>query len=312
MIDNADILYSVTGQSLTLDAPEGRPSSITSVQVFESNEGDDGTAETALGAPAVATNPDTTFAAAAGDDQTDPRAITVASGTGIERDQQLLATNAGGETERIEVASINGTALMARQPLLNTYAIGDTIESTSMAAAFVDAWVQDDDNIAIGLDPNPRWRAVWTYVVASKTYVRAQYFDLVRYVAGHTVTGPDVDASFPGWMQTLPTYHRDDQGQRMIDEAYRQVRIDLYAEGRGDEQARNVELVNHLVIFKSAAIAERTKMIGGRVDPSVSELFERQYATELERLVRINSVLPFDSGGDGSGQDVPAQPFLRR
>ena len=50
------ILYNVTGQSIYLDATEGRPSSVTSVAVYNDTAGDDDTTESATtGSAAVET-----------------------------------------------------------------------------------------------------------------------------------------------------------------------------------------------------------------------------------------------------------------
>ena len=66
-----ELVYGVTGQVLFLDAQEGRPSSVTDVQIFAMGTGDDGTEETAPGTGTVETGPNTTFDAASGYSQSD-------------------------------------------------------------------------------------------------------------------------------------------------------------------------------------------------------------------------------------------------
>jgi len=81
-----DIVYGVTGQTVYFDAPEGRPSSVTSVEVFLWDVSDDDTAEAAVGSGSVETNPNTTIDAASGYGQTDARVLNVAATTGATAD----------------------------------------------------------------------------------------------------------------------------------------------------------------------------------------------------------------------------------
>ena len=76
MVDHQDVIYNVTGQSFYLDCPEGRPTSITSVTVLDWNAGDDDTAESATTGSAGLDAVNTTFDAASGAGQTDPRSAT--------------------------------------------------------------------------------------------------------------------------------------------------------------------------------------------------------------------------------------------
>src|SRR5436190_5204308 len=102
-----DILYGVTGQSLVFDAPEGRPSSVTSSTVHENIAGDDEQAESATtGSASVETNPNTTFDAASGVDQTDPRKCFLAATTGITPGRTYLAVNATLERDWVEVMAV--------------------------------------------------------------------------------------------------------------------------------------------------------------------------------------------------------------
>lgn len=308
-----DILYSVTGQSLYFDAPEGRPSSITSSQVFENCDGDDDTAESALsGSAAVETNPDTTFDAASGFSQSDPRVCNLTATTGCTKGRRYLATNAAGESEWVEVIAVSsGASVTARQPLENDYAASDTFESTRITHAIDSTWVAESNNISDSIDPNPRYRWRVEYVVGGVTYVHAVWFDLVRYSGTHTVTGLDVDRAFPGFLDALPTHYREDMGAELIAEAYRQVKLDLYQDGKADQMARNGEVIDDLVLHKAASLAEQSRVVLGAGSLDAAEMAASRYQSRFNHLIREPKI-PFDQSGDGAGTNAQRLPLFRR
>lgn len=269
-----DILFGVTGQSLYFDAPEGRPSSVTSSDVFASTVGDDGTEEAATtGSAAVETTPNTTFDAASGDGQADPTKCNLTATTGAAIGRVYLATNATGESDWVEAMAIaSADYVTAREPLKNAYTTADTFVSTRITHAVDSTWVADKTNLSAVLDPNPayRWRLV--YVVSSVTYVHDVYFDLVRYAARHDVTGLSVDQLFPGWIDALPTYYREDQGKTLIDEAFRAVKFGLYNLAVPDQAVRNREALNQLVKLKAGEMVFQTDINARRYDDMFAQL----------------------------------------
>jgi hypothetical protein len=305
MTETLDILYSITGQSLVFDAPEGRASSITSSDVYENTDGDDATAESATtGSAAVETNPNTTFDADSGDGETNPRICNLAATTGIARGRRYLATTADGEREWIEVKDIDsGNAVTARHVLSNAYANADTFESTRIAHAIDSTWVADSNNISASLNPNPRYRWRLEYVVDSVTYVHDIYFDLVRYSGTHTVTGLDVDANFPGWLDRLPTDDREDQGERIIDAAYRSVKMDLYGVLKADQMARNAEVIDDLVMHKAA--------IMGTQGAEDTEAAQARYEARWNHLI-VQPKMQFADSQGGGAREVNPLPIFRR
>lgn len=253
-----DLLFGVTGQSLYFDAPEGRPSSVTSSDVFENTTGDDGTEEAATsGSAAVETNPDTTFNADSGAGQADARVCNLTATTGATIGRQYRATNAAGEVDIVEVAAVSsGASVTARQPLVNAYASGDAFESTRITHAIDATWVADKNNLSGGFDPNPKYRWRLVYVVSSVTYVHDLYFDLLRYAGRHDVSPIDVDRRARGWMERVATEDREDQGRAVIDEAYQVVKFDLYNLSLPDQSIRNREVVNELVKLKAIEMVD--------------------------------------------------------
>jgi len=272
-----DILFGVTGQSLYFDAPEGRPSSVTTSSVFETTVGDDGTAESATtGSAAVETTPNTTFNAASGDGQADPRKCNLTATTGCAIGRRYLAKNALGETEFVEVTGISsGVYVQARQPLQNAYTTADTFA------------------------PNPRYRWRLVYVVSSVTYIHDAYLDLVRYAARYDVTGLDVERRFGGWLRVVGTFEREDQGASVIAEAFQRVKFDLYNLGVADQSVRNREVVNELVKFCAGAMVFD------------DEQHWKLYQDRLSQLVAWGKTnLATDSSGASGPADV--RPLWRR
>ncbi len=301
---NQDILYNVTGQTVYLDCPEGRPSSVTSATVYPMTTGDDGTSESALGTPAVETNPNTTFDATSGLGETNPNLCNLAATTGIAIGRIYLATNAASESEWVEVKEISsGASVTTRHPLENAYASADSFVSTRITATVDSTWVADKTNITDDLDPNPGYRVRWVYVVNSTTYVRDTYFDLVRYKGQHNVRALDVDAVVPGWIDALPNEHREDRGQRLIDAAYTSAKCDMMEATAADELIRHREVIDELVKYKAVLKAEEAKVIlGATQNPLSLEVAERNYNRLFDGLIRIThkTAQSVDSTGAGA------------
>jgi hypothetical protein len=303
--------FDVTGTLVYHDCPEGRPSSVTSMQVFAWDVADD-TALAAIGSGAVESNPNTTLDAAAGVGQTDPRLIPVTATTGFLVGRTYLITAADGNSEWFECLEVDsGNSVTARHPLHNAYASADTVKSTRITATIDPDWVSDEDNLSDPNDPNPGYRVRLVYVVASVTYVRDTYFDLVRYPSGHGVTGLDIDLMMPGWLNRLPTDYKRDQGKRLIDEAHRAVQLDLAAIWRNDAALANAAVTDELVKYKTVELGEWARvMSGGQADNlGVRERYDlatARYADRFKTLVSPLDKQPTRTAAGGAAKRPPA------
>ena len=312
-----DITFDVTGQSIYLDATEGRPSSVTSCTVYQWDVGDEDTAEAAVAAPAVETNPNTTLDGSAGPTQTNPRNVPLAATTGIAAGRTYLITHATtGLKEWTEVEGITSAdSVTVKHPLHNDYASSATFQSTRMTAAIDATWVADESNLSssIEMGGNPMYRARWVYVVGGLTYVADTYFNLVRYAARHGVLPQDMEAFIPGWLDGLPTDHRVDQGRRLIDDAYRAVRIDLHQVDMAASSIAESEIVDELVRYKSVELREWARFMWnvGATDQSHVDAAEKRYAARLDSLVRIVSRVPVRNE-TGAAAPVIAVGLTRR
>lgn len=307
MVENIDILYAVATQSLTFDAPEGLPTSVTASTVYENSYGDDDDAETALSGSASISTVSTTFDADSGEGSGNAQTLNVASTAGISIGDRLIATNAAGESEIILVRQIvSGASLESRHPLANDYTTGDTLKGLTITHALSDTWTADKTNISAG-GQNPRYRWRLEYVGAdAKTHVHHAYFDLVRYSGTSTVTGLDVDAAYPwlDWLNNLPIHDREDRGARIIKEAYRQVKLSLSTANMADEGIRNREVLEELVMNRAASI------VAGRdleAQEAIAKMWDRSYNNFI-----LAGQTETDDDGTGAASESDSTQVWRR
>lgn len=293
---NLDLAFGATGALVYFDA-HARPTGTPTIAIRAWDAAESVTAETALGAVATETNPNTTLDGAAGVGQSNPRLIPLTATTGIVVGRQYLLTAADGYSEWVEVTEVDsGVSVTVKHPLHNTYASGDAFVSTRFAATIDATWIADEDNISDGT-PIPGWRARVTYVVGGLTYVRSIDIDVVREVGSHSVTGPDVDLVQPGWMNRLPTDHRPDQGRKLIDSAYSEVRLDCLTIWRAADLIANAEVVDKLVIYKAIEMAELGRFMSGGQSDSIGvkerlDVATARYKERFKSLVRVLSAVP--------------------
>lgn len=305
MIPHSDILFGESGQSLAFDAPEGVPSSVTSVQVFAMTGGD-ALALDALDAPALE-SVSTTFDADSGAAQADPTICNLAATASLAIGRSYLATDALGQTELVQVRAItSGASVRSYFPLALNYASGDAFASTRITAALDATWVADANNVSDDSDPNPGYRVRWEYVVSGKTYVHHTTMDLVRYAGETLVTPIDMESYYPNWADMLPSFHVADSGRRLIAQAYRDVMFDLHQIEVPDEQVRNPDVRDELVKLKTVARALRLRFYEGAASADQAELAQRDYQARLDALVRITNKTTIGVDSSGAGAKTPA------
>ena len=307
-----EILHGVTGQTLILDAHEGRPSSITSVTVYEADNGDDSQAISATtGSGAIEAAPATTLSAAAGWGQADPTALTLTSATGVVRDRPYRLTAASGAWEWVELVALAGTAAKSRVPLLNAYASGAAFESTRMTIGIDSTWVADRQWLSDEECTAARYRVAWVYVVGGVTYRRLTHFDLVRYSANHVVTPLDVEIRFPGWIDRLPIDHRAEQGRRLIDSAWREVRVDLKSDSKLGRWLRDADVVSNLIITRANLAAVELDALTGNATAEQLKAAQGAYRQRYDQLIvephTTTNVSPM-----GAAETPRRDPLFRR
>ena len=309
MIATQELTFGITGQSITFDCPDGRPSAIVSCAVYEADADDTSTAEAATtGSPAVATNPNTTLAVAAG---VGDQSITVSSATGFVADGRYLLTASAGTREEFEVASISASVLTLRHPLINAFASGSTVATTRCTQAIDATWIADLNNISPGYGPNPRYRVRWVVTLGGVSQVYDRYLDVVRYPARHNVSPLDVDRRFPGWLDGLAIDYREDQGRSLIDRAWQALKADLYQDAKADQALRNSELVAELVITRAMLLRNEDAFLAGAIDAPRLEAARAVYAQRYNGAIR-SPVAPVDMSGGGASTSNRPTPLMVR
>jgi len=310
-----DIAFGVTGQVLFFDAPEGRPSAVTSVATFDNANADTSSDAGAVSGstPSVESSPITTTSGAAGLGQTDRRAIPLTSAAGVSVGRRYLLASSTGESEWVEVVAVSGSTVTVKHPLHNAYPSGSTFVSTRMSVSINSTWVADQAKLSEQEDGNPQYRVRWVYTIGFSTYVHDTYFDLVRYPGTSSLQPQDIDRMVPGWMDRLPQDHRQDQGRGLIADAHRAVRLDLLAIGRGDEMVANSEVFDELVRYKVIELGEWGRLLASAPGTDNQKYLTARegYTTRFDTLVRITAKVPMrDSGGAAAPR--PALPLTQR
>ena len=299
-----DVVYALIGQALIWDPPEGVPSSVTFVSVYPLSTGDDGTAETATTGSASIDSVDTTVDATSGKGQGNERKISLTATTNCAIGQRYQVTSAAtAETEWVTLVGIaSADYVVAAEPLQNAYASADTFKGARISISVDSTWVADSSNISDDSISTPGYRVRWVYVVDSVTYTHDGYFNLVRYPFNHSVTSADMLGVEPGWVNKLPTYHREDRGARIIDAAFDEVRTDIFLSGHAPEMIRDQPIIDRLVMRKAREVLERFG------ESEMQQAYTAQeYNTLLDGSIRVVTRVAEATGTGGGGQDTTAK-----
>lgn len=311
MTEVVDIRFGDTAAKLTLDCPQGVPSSVTSVTVYEDIAEDTGTVESALGAASLE-NVSTTFDAASGYSQSDPTKCSLTATTSLVRGRRYVATNAYGESEWIEIERIaSADAVYSRTPLTIDFASGDTFASPRIQATFDSTWIADTNNLSNPRDPRPRYRAAWLYTVGGVVYRTAVYFNVTRYPFVLTVNAQDVDRLSRGWLARLPSDDWRNAGEAVIKEAERQVRFLLWGRELSASAQRNNDVINELIRLQAVVLVHRQAFEHGGVPRDVMDESDRRFYQTFETLIGEPKVLQQVSEGGAAGE-IDRAPIWRR
>lgn len=303
---NQEVVFGLSGQSIVFDALEGRPSSVTSVEVFSVGNGDLSPTEDALDPAVIEAAPVGVFTADSGASEPDRQILALDDTAALLPGRVYLAVGSKIR-EWIEIDAVNSpTEARSAAPLLNTFSIGDTFQTTRIVLPVKDAWAADTNNVSHG-SPEPRYRVRLEYVVDGTSYVHAVFFNLVRYAESQSVTVAVMETFYPSWRYVLSTYHQTDQGARLIAQAYDDVAFDLRSSGYDVGQIRDQEVVDDLVKHKAVERLQVDLLMNGAGDTERVDLARRLYESRVEQLVTTISRVDIDTDGSGAGQRVTAQ-----
>lgn len=320
-----ELIFNLAGQSFFYDPPEGRPaaSPVPTVIVYFGANDDDGPAEAATtGACAVdACDTGLATAAAAGD-----TALSVGSGGSIVRGRRYLLTDLDGDRELIEVASITGTTVGLRRPLMNAYSSGSAFQGTRITIGVNATWIADRSKITDALGSNWRtdveddpslfaghagFRLRWSYTAGGVATIGISFADVVRYQSKNLVTALDVDGIFPGWIDRLPPDYQRDQGAALVERALEAVRFDLLGDAETLRKIRDTEILGELTVYKANLLAAQDNVLAGRADKLAIDVAQSLYTQRYNQLAR-EPKFPVDNAGSGAATQPKRLPVWRR
>jgi len=317
-VRHQEIVYNLTGQSLTYDPPElFQPSGTPTVTVYQGESDDDAVTVSATTGSCSVDSVSTTFAADAGD-----QSITVASGTGIIRLRRYLITSTTGAAEHVEVVGISGTTVTLRQPIINDYAASSTFKGTRISISVDSTWVANRSNLSDSMADIPAqiparpsassgYRLRWAYTVNSVATIGVSYADLVRYQAKNLVSPLDVDRIFPGWIDRLPPDYRADQGAAFIDEAFQAMRMDCLTDAQLVRKIRDTQVLAELTKYRANLLAVQNNVLFNGVDIGALTVARDLYDQRYNALIREPKVA-VDQGGGGAQQEAERLHAFRR
>lgn len=302
-----DILYGITGQTLLLRVPQGRPTSAT-FKVFDDTADDDGSPEFSGSATVDAVN--TTLDGAAGPLQSDPQNIPLTSTSGIEVGRRYLVSQNARKEWVDPIAVISGDSVAARYQLDNEFTSGALFQSTYLTAAVNSTWIATEANISEHGNPDPDWRVRWEITVGGIVVVVYSFFDVVRALPGSGISFDDLDFRWPGLKDSIPLEQRTDRGAAMIGAAERRVRARLATVKLDDDGIRDQEAVDEFTL-----VVLRRLLAEGGMHPagfSAFEYLEFAIADEsrfFEQHFQVVLSHPVDKGTGGDANSKRAVPL---
>jgi hypothetical protein len=301
-----DIIYNVTGQTLTYRVLQGQPSSATYI-VLEDTSDDDATAE--FSGSATVDSVSTTVDVTSGLGQVDQHKISLAATTSIAvGTKYLISDNSKKEwVEPIEIVSAD--YIRVRHPLRNSYSTSATFVGTTISAAVDSTWVAAEENISDHLDPNPDYRVRWAYVVSGVTYIAYSYLDLVRSTVTHQVDIEDLNARAPGLHDTLPFEYQSQQGRSLIDSAWRATQAKLASLQIDTDAIRDDQFIDELVILRSLYMLAMGgwKPLGMSSSEYIAET-RTDFERFIEQHIQVTLKHPLASGSSAGVEIVNRPP----
>lgn len=251
----------------------------------------------------------TTLTAAAGPGQTDTDLLAVASATGISVGRPFLLAAADGVAEVVSVRVVSASNVYTHFELRHDYAIGASLRSLELTAAFPAAEANDDTEIEA--EPHP-YQVTWTYTIDDEVYVVPQVLWLSRVSLAPVLTELDVLGAYPTIGARLR--NRADLTDA-IKVAHDDYLAEVVASGRNPAEFRGNSTVP--VVLRARALEYAFRWCGPAPhDVAESEKFGSQFRYLIGQLLhgrpRPNTVTVSQPTNTGTQDTVSTHPFLRR
>jgi len=128
-----------------------------------------------------------------------------------------------------------------------------------------------------------RYVLKWSYRLDGFDMSAISFADLVVHRADTLVTPADVDARFPGWIDSLPAEHQANQGADFIAEAFRAVRTEAVGDEHAQRKVRDASVLRELVHVRTNVIhLEQNTLYNSNAQLATAE---RTYRACYARLI---------------------------
>ena len=311
MDHRTSLRYNVTGQTVSLYAPQwrnGAPSAAAAYSVWAGSDDNDQAAEFTGTATADAVS--TTVDAASGYSQADRRELYLAATTSIEIGDFYLLTDAEGRVERVEVVAIDSANLVRlKNELAFDYTTGDTFVGYKQTFTVDSTFIQDETKIN---DPlTSPYRVRWRYTIDSVNYEHWTYLDVVEVAAQHNVQASDLFKLWPELEHQEPYGVLGEGWKSTIDAAFDMLTAEMRTERIDMNALRDAQLQDELLRYKTMMLIAQFGLVPNNRDPE-------NYVTDLQlqyKALKRGAIAVINEDKDGGGaidESKPVKMRLRR
>lgn len=291
------VRYNLTGQTLTFEAPEGRPTANGEVRIYDPRYSMEDTtknpvAMTASSVTATRSSATATVGAAGAAAAQKTIACTPHADWKV-GDWVWVTAAASGRKTRVQIAQKQSGAIVTADDLPFALVQADTIESALLTSpTFTSAFITDEQNIA------EDYFVEWIYAVAGITYYARRFFDVVREIINFDITDEWLLERHPGLMRL--EYKRQPgtfEPQRRA--AQRNVERHIIGVGKDPDRYRGTEIMRELVGLQVVCVlAWDGNKPNGVPWRDYATHAEEEYSSAFEQLTGNTLRVPYDRNHD--------------
>jgi len=283
-----------TGEKLTYEAPEGRPSGDGVVVVLDPRYPIGDARHTITSGTAARKAIVATITDAAGVSQTNRRNVPCVPPAALKIGDPVFLLNSAKQQERSRVRKIDTISLEVEDELVWDYDAPDLVHSAEMTSpSLPDAFLQSDLNLGAS------YSARWTYTVDGRTYVHTTEFDLVRQPFEGFLPDDDLaelQPDLPYFAKFRNTPANFDPLKRA---ARKDVEMDLHMAGYDPDRVRGTAIVGRLEAKKFFALLAMTGAHPNGVEPDLYiEKTEAEYDWYRQQVISQKLKIPYDANED--------------
>lgn len=291
------VRFNEANQTLTFEAPEGRPSADGTVTFYDPRYKRGETGSQINTGIATRKSVSTTLNGAAGPSQSDPTNVPLTAVPAALRigDYVWITHATSSVRERVQIAALGASSVKVAWDLVNDYASGAAFESAEMTSPAIDStWIAVENNIIEDVE------AEWVYTYDGKTRRHTTRFDVVRELVDFT---PPEEALFDRYpdMRNFTFRSAKTNLNQLRKVAVRDVDAILRGRGLDPDRLRGNETVQHMVELRWAVIAADNALAPNNRDKGDFYQARLDEWTLMSNLVLNGKLkLPYDVDHNGA------------